>query len=76
MSETCKSFKEVQQKLGFKPRKQKKNTEPKEEKEIKCKICGAPMRKILGTNTIVCTGTVKDKEGNIKPCGNFILTNN
>lgn len=70
--QTFKSFADVQKALGFKS-KEKKNTEPKEEKEIKCRVCGAPMKKVPGTNIIACTGEVKTQEGGTKPCENFII---
>ncbi len=71
MSQIFKSFKDVSDALGFQHKEKK--SKPKEEKEIKCKICGAPMRKVPGTNLIACTGEVKTKEGGLKPCPNFIL---
>lgn len=71
MSQTFKSFKDVSDALGF--QQKEKKSKPREEKEIKCRVCGAPMRKVPGTNLIACTGSKVDKEGHEHPCKNFIL---
>lgn len=69
-----KGLEALRNELGLKP------LEPKQEKEIICRKCGAVMRK-TGDNAYTCDGTVKDKEGNIiknkdgsdKRCGNFYI---
>ena len=68
MSQTFKSFKEVAQTLGVKLKKE----QPKEEKVIKCRICGSPMRHISNTNVYVCDGMKKGKDGKEIPCENTI----
>lgn len=72
MSQSFKSFQEVSKALGFKI----KPAKPKEEKEIKCRVCGAPMKRKPGTNIVICTGEVKTKDGGTKPCENYIILNN
>lgn len=72
MSKTYHSFKEAFDAMGYKP-KQKKNAKPKNEKVIKCRICGAPMVHHEGSNVVTCSGTIKTKDGTEKPCNNFIL---
>jgi len=69
--QTFKSFADVQKALGFKSKI--KNEKPKEEKVIKCRICGAPMKRVPGTNIVACSGEIKNKEGGTEPCKNFIL---
>ena len=71
--QTFKSFAEVQKALGFKPKEQK--AVEKEEKEIKCRICGAAMKAIPGTNIMACTGQVQDEEGKMVACKNYIIGN-
>lgn len=72
--QTFKTFSDVKSALGFTSKPKEK--QPKEEKEIKCRVCGAPMKRISGTNIIACTGEVKTKEGETKPCENYIILDN
>jgi len=69
-----KGFEALRNKLGLKP------LEPKQEKDIICRKCGAVMHK-TGENVYTCDGVIKDKEGNViknkdgsnKRCGNFYI---
>lgn len=71
MSQTFNSFSALAKAMGItvKPNK------AKNAREIKCKICGSPMQRVEGSNVILCTGMVKNKEGKEQPCKNFILAN-
>lgn len=67
-----KSFKEMGTALGHK----EKEKEKKEQKELKCRVCGRIMERISGTNIIKCPGgEYTDKDGNSKNCHNFMLSN-
>lgn len=69
-----KSFESMREVLNLEP------LEPKKEKQLTCRKCGAVLRKI-GDNVYVCDGDAKDKDGNViknkdgsnKSCGYFYL---
>lgn len=69
-----KSFESMREVLNLEP------LEPKKEKQLICRKCGAVLRKI-GDNVYVCDGDAKDKDGNViknkdgsnKSCGYFYL---
>lgn len=68
------SFEALRNELNLKP------LEPKVEKELTCRKCGAVLRK-TGDNVYVCDGDAKDKDGNViknkdgsnKRCGYFYV---
>lgn len=71
-----KSFHSMREVLNLKP------LDPKEEKQLTCRKCGAVLRKTnLGDNVYVCDGFAKDKDGNViknkdgsnKSCGYFYI---
>lgn len=61
-----KSLEALRNELNLKP------LEPKQEKEMTCRKCGAVMRK-TGDNVYVCDRVVKNKDGSDKRCGNFYV---
>ena len=69
-----KTFESMREVLNLKP------LEPKEEKQLTCRKCGAVLRK-TGDNVYVCDGFAKDKENNViknkdgsnKRCGYFYV---
>lgn len=44
---------------------------PRKERVFNCRKCGAPMRRVTGTNVYFCTGTASDGS----PCTNRMLQN-
>ena len=68
------SFESMREALNLKP------LEPKDEKQLTCRKCGAVLRK-TGDNVYVCDGFAKDKDGNViknkdgsnKRCGYFYV---
>lgn len=45
-----------------------KEPQRKTPKAKKCSICGGTFRQVEGTNVLLCTGTVKNKDGVSEPC--------
>jgi hypothetical protein len=62
----------VMKELGYKS----KQKPAKPQKEVKCRVCGAPMVGHVGTNVFTCTGMVEKKDGEeskLVPCDNIFL---
>ena len=75
MAKTTNSLKDLGAAMGMKT----KTREP-QERVMKCRVCGADMEHVSGTNVYVCHGvkTIKDAEGKEtkKACTNTFLCKN